>query len=96
MILKQFDLELKGYLVISSNHEALILIFVMFLSFFNKFFLGIVSGINFFFFTAPAKPNKPTVTGTAIDTVNVIYNFGIGGGYTHDFRVMYRKKCKLP
>lgn len=42
--------------------------------------------------SAPAKPNKPTVTGTAIDTVNVIYNFGIGGGYTHDFRVMYRKK----
>lgn len=42
--------------------------------------------------SAPAKPKKPTVTGTAVDAVNVIYNFDIGGGYTHEFRVMYRKK----
>lgn len=58
-----------------------------------------MSGIYFgflFCFSAPAKPEKPTVSGTAVDAVNVVYNFGIGGGYTHEFRVMYRKKCELP
>lgn len=59
--------------------------------------MGVVCNINIFCccFTAPAKPKKPTVSGTAIDKVNVIYNFDIGGGYTHEFRVMYRKKCEL-
>lgn len=52
-------------------------------------------GTNFVYFTAPAKPRKPTVVGTAVDKVKVTYEFGLGGGYTHEFRVMYRKKCKL-
>ncbi|KAL9959377.1 hypothetical protein ACROYT_G032696 [Oculina patagonica] len=42
--------------------------------------------------SAPAKPEKPTVVGTKVDSVKVTYNFGLGGGYTHEFRVMYRKK----
>ena len=47
-----------------------------------------------FFFSAPAKPEKPTVEGTGADKVKVTYNFGLGGGYTHEFLVMYRRKCK--
>ncbi|XP_044183090.1 fibronectin type III domain-containing protein-like [Acropora millepora] len=43
---------------------------------------------------APAKPEKPTVEGSAVDEVRVYYNFGLGGGYTHDFLVMYRKKME--
>ena len=65
---------------------------------YGHFLMGIVCGINFCCcccFTAPAKPRRPTVSGTAIDEVNVIYNFDVGGGYTHEFRVMYRKKCEL-
>ena len=46
-------------------------------------------------FTAPAKPKKPTVLRTETDEVNVMYNFDSGGGYTYEFRVMYRKKCEL-
>ena len=45
-------------------------------------------------FLAPAKPEKPTVDGIAVDKVKVTYNFGLGGGYTHEFLVMYRKKGK--
>lgn len=52
------------------------------------------SGHVFAHYTAPAKPNKPTVEGTAVDEVRVTYNFGLGGGYTHEFLVMYRKKGK--
>ena len=44
--------------------------------------------------TAPAKPNRPTVEGTDVDKVRVTYNFGLGGGYTHEFLVMYRKKSR--
>ena len=43
-------------------------------------------------FQAPAKPNKPTVEGIDVDRVRVDYKFGLGGGYTHEFLVMYRKK----
>ena len=46
------------------------------------------------FLSAPAKPERPTVEGTGVDEVKVTYNFGLGGGYTHEFLVMYRKKCK--
>ena len=48
----------------------------------------------FMFLSAPAKPERPTVEGTGVDEVKVTYNFGLGGGYTHEFLVMYRKKCK--
>jgi len=48
----------------------------------------------FLYLTAPAKPNRPTVDGLDVDKVRVTYNFGLGGGYTHEFLVMYRKKCK--
>ena len=48
----------------------------------------------FIFLSAPAKPERPTVEGTGVDEVKVTYNFGLGGGYTHEFLVMYRKKCK--
>ena len=44
-------------------------------------------------FTAPAKPEKPTVMVTGEPSVfNVMYNFGIGGGWTHEFKVLYRKE----
>ena len=43
---------------------------------------------------APAKPEKPTVEGSAVDEVRVDYKFGLGGGYTHQFLVMFRKKSK--
>ena len=46
------------------------------------------------FLSAPAKPERPTVEETGVDEVKVTYNFGLGGGYTHEFLVMYRKKCK--
>ena len=46
------------------------------------------------FLSAPAKPERPTVEGTSVGEVKVTYNFGLGGGYTHEFLVMYRKKCK--
>ena len=46
------------------------------------------------FVSAPAKPERPTVEGTGEDEVKVTYNFRLGGGYTHEFLVMYRKKCK--
>ena len=42
--------------------------------------------------TAPAKPNRPKVQGLDVDQVEVTYIFGLGGGYTHEFLVMYRKK----
>ena len=48
----------------------------------------------FMFLSAPTKPERPTVEGTGVDEVKVTYNFGLGGGYTHEFLVMYRKKCK--
>ena len=48
----------------------------------------------FMFLSAPAKPERPTVEETGVDEVKVTYNFGLGGGYTHEFLVMYRKKCK--
>ena len=60
----------------------------------NKVFHSFHSFI--FFFTAPAKPAKPGAEGTDIDKVKITYNFNVGGGYTHEFRVMYRKKSKLP
>ena len=47
-----------------------------------------------FFFSAPAKPARPTAEGVAVDKVRVTYKFGLGGGYTHEFLVMYRRKCK--
>ena len=50
--------------------------------------------IVFMFLSAPAKPERPTVEGTGVDEVKVTYNFDLGGGYTHEFLVMYRKKCK--
>ena len=46
----------------------------------------------FMFLSAPAKPERPTVEGTGVDEVKVTYNFGLGGGYTNEFLVMYRKK----
>ena len=46
------------------------------------------------FLPAPAKPERPTVEGTDVGEVKVTYNFGLGGGYTHEFLVMYRTKCK--
>ena len=46
------------------------------------------------FLSAPTKPERPTVEGTGVDEVKVTYNFGLGGGYTHEFLVMYREKCK--
>ena len=51
---------------------------------------------RFFLFTsiAPAKPEKPELEGTAVNKVRVYYKFGLGGGYTHEFLVMYRKKGK--
>ena len=45
-------------------------------------------------FLAPAKPEKPTVDRIAVDKAKVTYNFGLGGGYTYGFLVMYRKKGK--
>jgi len=43
--------------------------------------------------SAPAKPEKPTVTVTGEPSVfKVTYNFGVGGGWTHEFKVLYRKK----
>ena len=48
----------------------------------------------FMFLPAPAKPERPTVEGTDVGEVKVTYNFGLGGGYTHEFLVMYRAKCK--
>ncbi|XP_068715034.1 hemicentin-1-like [Montipora foliosa] len=42
--------------------------------------------------TSPAKPEKPVIEGTASDAVRVDYKFGLGGGYTHEFLVMFRKK----
>ena len=41
---------------------------------------------------APAKPNRPIVVALDVDRVKVNYIFGLGGGYTHEFLVMYRKK----
>jgi len=46
------------------------------------------------FLSAPAKPERPTVEGTGVYEVKVTYNFGLGGGYTNEFLVMYRKKRK--
>ena len=44
-------------------------------------------------FTAPAKPEKPTVVVTGEPAAfNVTYNFGVGGGWTHEFKVLYKKK----
>lgn len=43
---------------------------------------------------APAKPEKPKVEGSAVDEVRVDYKFGLGGGYTHEFLVMFRKKIE--
>ena len=43
---------------------------------------------------APAKPEKPVIEGTASNAVRVDYKFGLGGGYTHEFLVMFRKKRK--
>ena len=44
-------------------------------------------------FTAPAKPEDPTVVATGEPAAfNVAYNFGVGGGWTHEFKVFYRKK----
>lgn len=37
-------------------------------------------------------PNRPNVEGLDVDKVKVTYIFGLGGGYTHEFLVMYRKK----
>ena len=48
----------------------------------------------FMFLSAPAKPERPTVEGAGVDEVKVTYNFGLGGGYTNEFLVMYRKKRK--
>ncbi|XP_068715039.1 fibronectin type III domain-containing protein-like isoform X4 [Montipora foliosa] len=42
--------------------------------------------------SAPAKPEKPELERTAVNKVRVYYKFGLGGGYTHEFLVMYRKK----
>ncbi|XP_068738238.1 fibronectin type III domain-containing protein-like [Montipora capricornis] len=42
--------------------------------------------------SAPAKPEKPELEGKAVNKVRVYYKFGLGGGYTHEFLVMYRKK----
>ncbi|XP_068757831.1 fibronectin type III domain-containing protein-like [Montipora capricornis] len=42
--------------------------------------------------SAPAKPDSPTVEGIDVDRVRVNYKFAVGGGYTHEFLVMYRKK----
>lgn len=44
--------------------------------------------------SAPAKPNRPKVQGLDVDRVEVTYIFGLGGGYTHEFLVMYRKKVE--
>lgn len=42
--------------------------------------------------SAPAKPEKPTVVATGKDAMSVIYHFAVGGGWTHEFKVLYRKK----
>lgn len=43
-------------------------------------------------FSAPAKPDRPTVVETGKHVVNLKYNYGIGGGWTHQFKVLYRKQ----
>ena len=44
-------------------------------------------------FTAPAKPENPTVVAAGEPAAFIVtYNFGIGGGWTHEFKVLYRKK----
>ncbi|XP_073228624.1 fibronectin type III domain-containing protein-like [Porites lutea] len=45
-------------------------------------------------YAPPAKPERPTVEGTDVGEVKVTYNFGLGGGYTHEFLVMYRTKLQ--
>ena len=46
------------------------------------------------FLSAPRKPANPSVESIAVDKVRVTYNYSFGGGYTHEFLVMYRKKCE--
>jgi len=50
--------------------------------------------MGFIYSSAPAKPEKPTAVATGKDVISVMYNFGVGGGWTHEFKVLYRKKGK--
>ena len=66
-----------------------------------KVFLTLASGVrirNLYdllcMFLAPAKPDRPTVVGTGKHVVSLKYNYGIGGGWTHQFKVLYRKQGK--
>ena len=48
--------------------------------------------LNCFVFSAPAKPLKPIVQQIGNGAVNVTYNFAVGGGWTHEFKVLYKMK----
>lgn len=41
---------------------------------------------------APAKPKAPTVVQSLKGSFTVTYNFEVGGGWTSEFKVLYRKK----
>lgn len=44
--------------------------------------------------SAPAKPLKPTVKQIlGKNSFNVTYNFAVGGGWTNEFKVLYRKQA---
>ena len=66
-----------------------------------KVFLTLASGVRIknlcdllCMFSAPAKPDRPTVVETGKHVVSLKYNYGIGGGWTHQFKVLYRKQGK--
>lgn len=42
--------------------------------------------------SAPAKPKAPTVVPSLQGSFTVTYNFEVGGGWTSEFKVLYRKK----
>ncbi|XP_074608784.1 hemicentin-1-like [Acropora palmata] len=42
--------------------------------------------------SAPAKPKAPTVVPSFQGSFTVTYNFEVGGGWTSEFKVLYRKK----
>ena len=45
--------------------------------------------------TVPAKPAVPVARGTTTSSVNVTFEYGLGGGYPLEFIVKYREKGKL-
>ena len=42
--------------------------------------------------SVPAKPKVPEVVESGEGAVNVTYKFDVGGGWTREFKVLYRKK----